>query len=270
MVKLPNCNNAKKGRISNGVRYLTFLLTLAIVFTVSGACFGSEAALQRAWTYYLKGDYYKAVELCRKISGQEMLGEEGRYIMGLSFLKLGDFQQTRKNFQFLLKNYPDGRKKEETLLGLADSYFLEGELGKAEEYYIRLLKGFPGTDYASIAYLGLGKCQRKQGKWQEAESSFHKVTRDFPFSLEAEAAKDCLKKRVSYFSVQAGAFSKKENAQKLTELLRNKGYDAYIEKCYDRDRLIYRVRVGKFDTEGGAQEEAARLKKQGYTVRICN
>lgn len=251
------------------MRCLTFLLALAIIFTANNICYGSETALQKAWVDYLRGDYKRAIGACRKISRSKILGEEGRYIMGLSFLKLGDYHEARKNFEFVLENYPKPKREQELLLGIADSFYLEGSFKKAEEYYIRLLKSFSGTDCASIVYLGLGKSQRKQGKWQEAKSSFYKVVRDFPLSLEAETAKDYLRKKRGYFSIQVGAFSRKGNAQKLSKLLKKKGYNAYIEKIYKRDRLIYRVKVGKFDTKKGAQREAAKLKKEGLTVKIC-
>lgn len=269
MANLRNYNKTKKIRISNGVRYLVILLALAINFVASHICFGDEATLQKAWAYYLKGEHEKALDACRKISRSKALGEEGRYIMGLSFLKLGDYQQARKNFEFLLENYPKSERREQILLGIADSYYLEEEFEKAEQYYVRLLKDFPDTDYASIVYLRLGLCQRNQGKWQEAESSFYKVVRDFPLSLEAEAVRDYLKEKTGYFSVQVGAFSKADNAQRLSGLLRKKGYDAYIEKTCHGDKLIYRVRVGKFNTRKDAQKEAAKLKKEGFTVRIC-
>lgn len=269
MAKLCNYDKTKKFRVSKEVRHFLFLLALAIIFNTSHTCFGDEAALQKAWVYYLRGDYEKALDTCRKLSTNKVLGEEGRYIMGLSFLKLGDYPQARKNFEFLLENYSTVKRREQILLGIADSYYLGGEFEKAEQCYVELLKAFSDTDYASIAYLRLGLCQKNQGKWQEAVSSFSKVVRDFPLSLEAEAARDCLKDKTSCFSVQVGAFSKRENAQRLADLLIKKGYDAYIEKTCHGDKLIYRVRVGKFNTRNDAQQEAAELKKEGLAVRIC-
>lgn len=251
------------------MRYLALLLILAIIFGTADICFGTEATLQKAWVYYLRGDYKKAIDACRKISTSKMLGEEGHHIMGLSFLKLEDYSEARNNFEFVLENYPGSRREQEVLLGIADSYYLEGRFDKAEEYYLRLLKGFPDTGYSSMAYLRLGESQRRQGEWKEANASFYKIVRDFPFSLEATAAKGYLEKEQAYFSIQVGAFSKRDNAQKLTRLLRKKGFDAFMEKSYKADRLIYRVRVGKFDTSQAVEKEAAKLKKEGFTVRIC-
>lgn len=251
------------------MRYIVGPVLLVLFIFTGSICFGSEAMLQKAWTYYLDSDYKRAVDVCRVVSKNKILGEEGRYIMGLSFLKLGDNKEARKNFSFVLDNYPKSGIKEDLFLGIADSYYLEKKFDNAEEYYVKLLRSFPSTGYTSMAYLRLGESQRKQGKWEKADASFSKVVREYPLSLEAGRAKGFLKKKVSFFSIQAGAFSKKANAQKFCELLKKKSHKAYIDKIYKKDRLIYRVRVGKFRSRDKAQGEAGILKGEGFNVRIC-
>jgi len=250
------------------MRYLAIILIIALI--VPGTCFGGQPTLDKAWTYYLKGDYRRAVDVCRLASKNRMLGEEGRYLMGLSQLKLNDAAEARKNFEFILENYPRSSVKPELLLGVADSYFVEEKFDKAEQEYKRLLGSSSSTDYASIAYLRLAISQQKQGKWQEADGSLHKLIRDYPLSLEVNEARTFLKRKGDFFSVQVGAFSKKENAGKLLSTLRKKGYDVRVEKSYKNDKLIYLVKIGKFSTKTKAQQEAKRLKKEGFSARISN
>ena len=251
------------------MRYLATLLTAVTIFSNCGACLGKDTTLQDAWAYYLKRDYNRAIDACRIVSKDKMLGEEGHYIMGLSFLKLGQAEEARENFDFILKNYPNTKIKDKVMLGICDSYYVQEDFKKAEAEYAQLLRASPGTDYASIIYLQLGDCQRRSGKWKEAESSFRKVINDFPLSLEAKTAKYNLSKGMDFFSVQVGAFSKEDNAQNLAYSLRQRGYDAYVEKLYKKDSIIYRVRVGRFNTKEKAEAEAAKLKKEGFKVRIC-
>lgn len=248
------------------MRYIFVILTIVLI--VSNLCFGNEVTLQKAWTYYLKGDYKSAVDACRVVSKNKMLGEEGRYLMGLSLLKLKGTEEARKNFEFVLETYPSSSIKDELLLGIADSYYLEGRFDMAGQYYERLLRSFSATGYASMAYLRLGVSQQRQGKWQEAESSFYKLIRDYPLSLEAAEAKACLRKKADFFSVQVGAFSRKVNADRLCSKLKKKGYDVRVEKSYMKDALIYLVKVGKFNTRFQAQQKAAKLKKEGFSARI--
>ncbi|NQT90996.1 MAG: SPOR domain-containing protein [Candidatus Omnitrophica bacterium] len=251
------------------MRYITLVTAIVLSFVLIGTSFASEAMLQKAWVYYLSGEYVKSVNLCRLASRERMLGEEGRYLMALSFLKLGNIYEARKNFEFALNNYPKSTRKQQLLLGVADSYYIQADYSNAQEYYKRLLKSFKNTDYAAMAYLRLGECQRKEGQWRESESSLHKVVRDFPLSLEARAAKVALNKGADFFSLQVGAFSKADNAEGLARLLKRKGYDVTIEKHYANDKLVYRVKVGKFDAKEKARKEAARLKKEGFSARVC-
>ena len=94
------------------------------------------------------------------------------------------------------------------------------------------------------------------------------MVNDYSLSLEAKEARSYLKKKIPSFSIQVGAFSKRENAERLSENLRKKGYDVFVEKSYENDKLIYRVKVGRFDTKKGAEEEAVKLKKEGFSVKI--
>ena len=250
----------------------TVLLITTVVFVLSifsgeGLC--NDPALDKAWTFYLKSDYKNTLDACRVVSRKRALGEEGRYLMGLSFLKLGRQKEAQENFEFVMKNYPSSDLKEELLLGIGDSYYLDGNFNQAEEYYYRLLKNFKSTHYASMAYLNLGKALRKQGKWKAADSSFSKVTYSWPTSLEAKEAKKYLSKD-NFFSIQLGAFAKTDNALSLLTSLRKKGYSAKIERHRDKEKVLYRVKTGRFDKKGKAQEEAKRLKKDGFTPRVTS
>jgi tetratricopeptide (TPR) repeat protein len=248
---------------------LIAIICLAVILLSSTTASAKQTMTQKAWTYYIKGDYKKAVDTCRILARDRFLGEEGRYIMGLSFLKLRNYQQARENFKFVIENYRDSDIKEQLFLGVADSYYLQGDYDKAESYYKSLLRDFPGADYASVAYLRLAISQRKQGKWQESESCFNKLIRDYPTSMEVEPAKKYLQKRNTFFTVQAGAFGKNNNARRFMSSLKDKGYDAWIEKAYEKDKLIYRVKVGNFKTSKEAETKARQLEKDGYSVRVC-
>ena len=64
-----------------------------------------------------------------------------------------------------------------------------------------------------------------------------KVVLDFPFSLEYKTAKEYLENKNGHFTVQLGAFSKGKNAYRFSALLKNKGYDSYVEKKQEGDKI---------------------------------
>jgi len=251
------------------MRIALFLIVIFTLLFFHAAGFCADSTLDKAWTCYLKSDYNGALNACRVVSKNRPLGEEGRYLMGLVFLKLGLQKEARENFEFVIKNYPRSDLREELLFSIADSYYLAGDFKRAEEYYKRLLGNFKATDYASIVYLNLGKALRKQGKWKEADAAFYKVTRSFPLSLEVKEAKSYLAKD-HFFSVQIGAFAKKDNASKLVNSLKRKGYSVVIEKQYDNEKILYRVKIGRFDTKVMADKEAKKLKKDGFSPRVTS
>jgi cell division protein FtsN len=71
---------------------------------------------------------------------------------------------------------------------------------------------------------------------------------------------------VSY-TVQVGAFVKKEEAEIKGGELRAKGYDYRIEPPNPPDRFYY-VKVGNFDTRAEAVAMELRLKKSGFSCFI--
>ena len=246
------------------------IYVLSIIFLIlPGTGYCGAVELDEAWIHYLKGDYRKTIEICRKVTGQKALGDQGRYIMGLAFLNLGRQEEARENFEFVLSNYPGSKLRQELFLGIADSYFLKGEFEKAEQSYNAMLASYPASDYASIAYLRIGQAQRRQGKWKEAEGSFNRIIREYPLSIEIEDAKIFYKKD-PFFMVQAGAFSKKENASRFVSSLKRKGYNAELIKEKDDSSILYKVQIRGFDAPETAEEELNRLEKDGFSGRIVS
>jgi len=250
------------------MKRITVIITM-VIFLFQGVGICSDVNLSKAWKYYLKSDYTNTIKLCRGISGPSKSGQEARYLMGLSFLKLGKPEEARDNFNFLLNNYPSSHITQELLLAVADSFYLAGEFESAESAYKRLLSKFKNGDYNTFCYLRLGVSLRRQGKWDEAEKYFYRIVKDYPISLEISDAKKFLKKD-KFFTVQAGAFSKKENALKLVETLKRKGYYTSFEKVYDKDNILYKVKTGKFSTKVMADNEVLRLERDGFSARIIS
>jgi len=65
-------------------------------------------------------------------------------------------------------------------------------------------------------------------------------------------------------TIQVGAFSKEEGAQKLAKEIRDKGYQTYVII----GKTLYKVQVGEFNTLDEAKEISEKLKKLGYEIWI--
>ncbi len=68
------------------------------------------------------------------------------------------------------------------------------------------------------------------------------------------------------YSVQVAAYKTRAEADKLTETLKKRGYDARVDAAPD----WYRVRVGRYATEGAAENKLREMRAKhlaGYVVR---
>jgi rare lipoprotein A len=70
------------------------------------------------------------------------------------------------------------------------------------------------------------------------------------------------------FSVQAGSFRIRENAEELRNSLRGRYEGVTIVDFQDKRNTYYRVRVGRYSSETAARETAARLKRGGYRAFV--
>jgi DedD protein len=71
-----------------------------------------------------------------------------------------------------------------------------------------------------------------------------------------------------YFTVQVGSFSRKDNAERLYQLLMKKGYKSYLREYRDDGKMLYRVRVGNLSTRKEAEELQGSLMKEALPTKI--
>lgn len=72
------------------------------------------------------------------------------------------------------------------------------------------------------------------------------------------------------WAVQVGSFTQRDNAMRLRDQLRSKGYKAFVEQITSADKTFYRVRVGPEVSRDKAvalqKELQSKMKLQGSTV----
>jgi tetratricopeptide (TPR) repeat protein len=159
---------------------------------------------------------------------------------------------------------PKSSLRQDACLGIADSYFQEGDFAKARAHYQRFIGDFPQSQFLSLVYLRLGQIDLKQGRWKEAADLFLKIKRDYPLSFEADTAQRLLTGD-NFFTVQVASFQDLEKAKALSIKLINKSYpEVFISSLDKEGQTFYRVRMGKFNTQKEALALKDRLTKEGY------
>jgi len=233
--------------------------------------------LDKVKVYFLEGDYKSAI-----LEGEKILAsyrqasdlDELYYILGLSYLKDGNFLRASDIFEIILKEFKNSTFKEEAKLGLGDTYFLRGGYGQAEGHYKELIDNNPRTKLKAQVYYRLSQIGFKKGDTQQGKEYLDKLKQDSPVSPELKLNKDLYAAANSfsgfYYTVQVGSFSSSINAKNLTQKLIEEGYAAYIEEVSSSDgKSIYRVRVGKLTSRWEAIELEKKLSGEGYPTKIC-
>lgn len=70
------------------------------------------------------------------------------------------------------------------------------------------------------------------------------------------------------YRVQCGAFSIKENAQRMADTLKGKGFNAIIKEVSINNRVLYRVQVGAFANKVNADMLVVSLRREGVEAIV--
>ena len=285
-------------------------LVLIVLMSLCGSTSAFAFNLDNLRNYFLNANYKACISEGESILAQATSSQgldELYYILGLSYLKDGNYLRSSDIFEIVLKEYRNSKFREEAKLGLADSYFMKGDLRKAENIYQEMLKDNSRSKLKPAIYYRLSQLAKKTYDLQKEQLYLAKLKSEFPQSPEALIDKEFLPgARQVYvpvieptpistskpvildkinvpavqptaptkdiisgaYSVQVGAFTSPENARKLTLKLKAQGYSSYISRVESMNKSIYKVRVGGFESLQEAKGAEKALKVHGYPTKI--
>ncbi len=245
------------------------ILSILLVISASkGYCLDIE----KVKTYFLNDDYKSAI-----LEGEKVLAnynthqpdlDELYYILGLSYLKDGNYMRASDIFEIILREFKDSYFKDDAKLGLGDVYFLTGDYDKAGAHYNELINGNPRTKLKASLFYRLSQVGFKLGDTKTAKEYLDKLKTDFPFSPEIKLNKDLYAFSDIYYTVQVGSFVNPANARSLCNKLIAKGYDAYIDEADTSGIKTHRVKAGKLKSRQEATELENKLLSEGYPTKI--
>ena len=244
-------------------RLMTRFIILNICLIVSIPIYAGQ--LDKAKEAYLYGDYNEAIRICLELVERNPEAD-ALYFLGLSFFKLHEYDEARSYFRCLAKDFKNSKFFDPAVVKLIDTYFLEGDLEKAEALYKSALKKYPSTKYKPLIFLRLAQVSAKKGKWSDKHHYVRLIKNQFPNTLEERLAQR-LEKRGDFFTIQVGAFSKKANASKFAKKFKSK-YPVYIVTESEEDLVLYKVRVGKYRDRLEVVNIYHKLLEEGYPARI--
>ena len=244
----------------------------ALVFGFYSNAYALDLTMVKAC--FLKGDYKSAI-----IEGEKNLGsatgnsyglDELYYILGLSYLKDGNYLRATDIFEIILREFKRSAFGDEAKLALGDTYFLKGEYARAQTYYKELADSKRQHKLKPLAYERLSQCALKTGNTGEARNYLAKLKIEFPLALNLgnQINKEAAIPSDLYYTVQVGSFSNQVNARNLAQNLINQGCPAYLEESNSQGEVSYRVRAGKFHSRQEAADLEKKLVALGYPTKI--
>jgi len=101
--------------------------------------------------------------------------------------KLGDYSNVAKQYEKLIKRYPNSKDNEKLYYQLARAYDLSGQPEKSIKVLTRLMKEFPENKHAEEVQFRRGEIYFSQNKYKEAEHAYGYVlsNKDSPFYQRA-------------------------------------------------------------------------------------
>ncbi|MFH2069435.1 MAG: SPOR domain-containing protein [Candidatus Omnitrophota bacterium] len=201
----------------------------------------------------LKGSYRDAIQ---KYSDKNLVPAES-YLLGICYRESGETRKAETVWQNLLS----GPEKERSLLALAHLKSKDGALAESEKLFRQFSREFPNSQYQPSALFGLAEVLlSRKNKPEERLIILNRLRRRYPFSSEAEKTIQFLNRELGPYTIQIGSFVDLNRAERITEDLSSKGYEAYIARTFDGS-VNYRVRVGNFKDEKAAKSAGQILKK---------
>ncbi len=248
------------------------LFVLCIISAGTGYCLN----IDKVRVAFLSGDYKAAI-----LEGEKVLAVEGHspdvdelyYLLGLSYLKEGNYLRASDIFEIILREFSNSGFKEKAKIGLGDIDFLKGDLDKAQSIYEELLNSTLDQELKALIYYRLSEVAFKKDDSNKGKEYLAKLKDEFPGNIETKTNRDLAVIADApsnfYYTVQVGCFSNGTNAHNLTQKLIGQGYSAYIEEASDpASGKMYRVRAGKVSTRQAASLLEARLSAEGYPTKI--
>jgi len=250
---------------------LSFSFALcALSFTLIANAYAFN--LDKMKARFLSSDYKQAIiEGEKAIAGIEHSTDgldELYYLLGLSYLKDGNYLRASDISEIILREFKGSRFKEDALLALGDTYFLRGDYQNANAQYRKVIDGNPSSKLRFTAYYRISQCALKTGDTQQAKEYLSRLKEEAPESFEFISNKDLDTSCDIYYTVQVGSFSSSTNAQNFMQKLIQNGYPAYLEEAKTQDNVTYRVRIGKFKLRQETQELENKLTQEGYPTKI--
>ncbi len=222
-----------------------------------------------------------------------------RHDRGVDLFKLKQFEESKRTFEALLADYPDGHLNNGVRLRVASCDFLLGNVEEARRVYREIIDSVTDPSLKVLAIQSLGDLElhvgqyeraagyfeqamelepdpakrrrieyrhglslQQAGRFADARDVFRGIAAVAPGTSEAADAEARLQ-LPDFFTVQIGAYGRRAGADALASVYRQRGFAVQVEPVQRGDATLYRVWIGRYDSRRQAEQMRARLLESG-------
>ncbi len=110
--------------------------------------------------------------------------------------EVGEFQAMQVQSTQLLKKFPRSEWADDCVYWIGESYFLQGDQKKAQEYFQNYLKQYPKGELAFKSGMGIARSLEEEGYLPEAIAKYLELQTSYPSEKSAQTRLDSAQKRL--------------------------------------------------------------------------
>lgn len=213
----------------------------------------NDATLRLADSYFVLKNYNLAMQQYNKIIASHVKGEDYALFQRAMIQGLQHQNETKiSTLQSVLSKFPNSDYADAAGFEIGYTYFVLGNLDRAESDLSALVAKYPKSGYVPRALATIGLIQRNENNDDDALITFKRVVNDYPMSDEARVALETIKNIyiekndpegfISYVNTtRVGSLSDDEQDNIIFEVAKNRflkgdyqgaltGINSYFEK----------------------------------------
>jgi len=247
---------------------------LTVVLCVFASAFARAGRMDDGEQYYLKGRYSAAAAAYKKALTHDM-NEQNRancwYMLGQSYLMLGDMKNARQAFRKMPARYSKTEWLAHAYVGLGDTYYREKKYNTALEYYKKSMSARHLSQHGSTVYHRLARAHRALKQTSKAKYYEDVIRKNYPDSLEARLilsgkggaarAGSSSGGSAKRYAVQISYTTRADYARDYARKFKKKGYDAYVDVTESKGRTRFRVLLGRYKGKEAAESLMRKIRK---------
>ena len=218
----------------------------------------------------LEGDTQVSAVNLKQLQSEYRSDEPGLlFLEGLITL---DGTEASEKFQRIVDKYPGSRYHAQALLRLAEYYYVNGLYVRSGDLLKQYARTYPNIGPVDIVHELLGNALTIAGSADSAVYYQQLLSKGKTPASGTPQEPEPIVESVKDWSVQAGVFSDRQNATRLSDTLNAAGFPARVDATRVGGKALFAVRVGNYESEAEARivslDIRSRVQLDAFVIHL--